>query len=486
MNFSQYFLKSSILMLVICQLSASFLGLIYTGTCQAPKAEPILVGDIFGTCHAGYSRSDMEYEQLIALGNRWMRVDFSWSGIEPVNDQFNFAGWDAYLSAAQNHSQKVLVILDYSVDWLNHTLPENTRPYIAHEDIPYFLDYVNQTVRRYQDIVAAWEIWNEPNGDGFWNGTDEEFFDLFNQTADLINSINSSVILVGGVVAGHDPRYLEKMFQAGLLQKTDAVSFHPYSSVVEEVYTKCQEIIALGQKYNYQGEYWITEVGNPTGGLYGHRDTLPGQADRVIKTLVFTTISQIQVLIWYCLYDASDASKAQKQNDSELYFGLVYPNNTWKPGAYAFSRFAKNVRNSLFRPDVVSNRAIILKSSLQPFVYRRTNGETTLIIWFNENNLGTTHANIGLEFVNNATAIVELDIYSMQNTTSSTVELQNLIIDSHPRIFIYNATQNEDKVIITASESPAILTYLIGIPVMIGVIIIFPFLQNHKRKVEMK
>lgn len=54
------------------------------------------------------------------------------------------------------------------------------------------------------DEVKTWyfEVWNEPNLDGFWAGTQEEYFKLYKHTARAIKSVNSSYRVGGPATAG--------------------------------------------------------------------------------------------------------------------------------------------------------------------------------------------------------------------------------------------------------------------------------------------
>ncbi|HNW56509.1 MAG TPA: glycoside hydrolase [Bacteroidales bacterium] len=60
------------------------------------------------------------------------------------------------------------------------------------------------TERYGADEVKTWyfEVWNEPNLDGFWAGTKEEYFKLYTYTVKAIKSVNSSYRVGGPATAG--------------------------------------------------------------------------------------------------------------------------------------------------------------------------------------------------------------------------------------------------------------------------------------------
>ncbi|MFN8254326.1 MAG: glycoside hydrolase [Bacteroidales bacterium] len=60
--------------------------------------------------------------------------------------------------------------------------------------------FVNHCISRYgKEEVRKWyfEVWNEPNLNGFWNGTKEQYFEMYKITANAIKAIDP-VLRVGG------------------------------------------------------------------------------------------------------------------------------------------------------------------------------------------------------------------------------------------------------------------------------------------------
>lgn len=61
------------------------------------------------------------------------------------------------------------------------------------------------TERYGEDEVKTWyfEVWNEPNLDGFWSGTQEEYFKLYEYTAKAIKNVNAAYRIGGPATAGN-------------------------------------------------------------------------------------------------------------------------------------------------------------------------------------------------------------------------------------------------------------------------------------------
>ena len=63
---------------------------------------------------------------------------------------------------------------------------------------------VHFTERYGADEVKTWyfEVWNEPNLDGFWSGTQEEYFKLYQYSVNAIKSVNPAYRVGGPATAG--------------------------------------------------------------------------------------------------------------------------------------------------------------------------------------------------------------------------------------------------------------------------------------------
>ncbi|MFP4376998.1 MAG: GH39 family glycosyl hydrolase [Spirochaetales bacterium] len=84
--------------------------------------------------------------------------------------------------------------------------------------------------------IAYVEVWNEPNIEQFWTGTQAEYFELFNAVADALHT-EFPGIQVGGPVlspSGGIDRWLRDFIEhCG--ERADFLSYHTYGQSVEEI-----------------------------------------------------------------------------------------------------------------------------------------------------------------------------------------------------------------------------------------------------------
>ncbi len=98
-----------------------------------------------------------------------------------------------------------------------------------HELIDAFIRHIEE---RYGcSEVRSWffEVWNEPNLSGFWEGADQQaYFELYDETAKTIKSIDPALRVGGPATAGTAwiPQFLEHVKQSGA--GVDFVTTHTY------------------------------------------------------------------------------------------------------------------------------------------------------------------------------------------------------------------------------------------------------------------
>ncbi len=84
----------------------------------------------------------------------------------------------------------------------------------------------------YYGRIRTWEIWNEPNMPEFWNapsGPDAARYTAMLRAAhDAIKSVDPTITILGGSLAGIDELFLHHMYDAGADGHFDALSMHPY------------------------------------------------------------------------------------------------------------------------------------------------------------------------------------------------------------------------------------------------------------------
>ncbi|MBN2308093.1 MAG: cellulase family glycosylhydrolase [Candidatus Hydrogenedentes bacterium] len=421
------------------------------------------VGEPAGVCHAGYSRSDEEYANLDAMGVRMMRIDFHWHRIQKDAETWDFSNFDSYVDAAQKHGVKVLALLVFD----NNAVERNEKGakrdhYLAPEDLPLYLEYIRRTVTRYKGRVYAWELWNEPDIPRFWDGPIDELYELVRQAAKTVRETDPDAILLGpamtsplGVDAAEG---IEDLHAIGALEPVDHPTMHSYISDPRAYYNEYFRVLNAAGKYGHPGSVWITELGPPDGGVYPWRGSRDHVAVHVMKAYTIATCVGIETLVWYCYHDSAPESLRKNPLNSEGFFGLTNQDDTWKPAAQAFSLFSKNCSNSTIRADLVNVTGGLAARQLRTALYRRANGQSALVLWFEPGLRPGAHARVAID-------LGALDAPAVMHGIASgdRKPLLDGVIDvfETPTFITFTAPDGETPVALHATTSPADATWLL-------------------------
>ena len=193
-----------------------------------------------------------------------------------------------------------------------------------------FARFAAAAVTHFKGRGVLWEMWNEPNG-GFWTpkANVDEYIALALDTGKAIKAAQPNEIYIGPATSGMDFTFIERCFQAGLLNFWDAVSFHPYrDSPPETAIPDFDHVKALIAQYAPKGKH-IPII----SGEWGYSELYPGlnpdlQSKYISREFLTNISNDLIVSIWYDWHDDGSNPK-----DEEHHFGTVYqdykPNPTY-------------------------------------------------------------------------------------------------------------------------------------------------------------
>jgi hypothetical protein len=345
--------------------------------------------DFAGLIHTGYSDDlDVEYAMLDEMGVVWVHRDFSWSHIEPADDDWRYDSFDRYVSRANAEGKKILGMLLYDAGWIHDgTYSDDrfndgrTHDYVSTREIPLYCDYVRETVRRYNGKqgygkVDAWAIWNEPNLKQFWKGGKEEFFALTREAVrtirDLDEAEGTTTTIIGGVLSDMEfvfgnHSWIKGLFESRAMDGTDGIAFHPYhisARASGRVFNRFKDLVSA---YGFADRIWVNEVGFPTRGIYPQTIDESRMPETVAKTITLLAAGGARTIFWYHLFD----------DDS---FGLVDGSTLpWqrKGGYWAYALCA----NKLAGKVLTARENVSAPLAVRSFYFEGSDGSRLLIAW---------------------------------------------------------------------------------------------------------
>ena len=154
------------------------------------------------------------------------KVVYNWSKIDQLYDDLLARHIRPFVELG--FAPKVLATSENSIFyWKGNT--SHPRPEGWHDLVDAFIRHIE--ARYGKDEVRTWffEVWNEPNLSGFWEGGDQRaYFDLYDLTSKTVKSVDPALRVGGPATAGAAwvPEFLAHVKQSGAA--VDFVTTHTY------------------------------------------------------------------------------------------------------------------------------------------------------------------------------------------------------------------------------------------------------------------
>ena len=224
--------------------------------CAGEKSKTI--GDPYGISSGVFGWRSKTAEQELAMmesqgiGN--LRLGVHWNNT--VSPHFVWV-WKNY-----DHSVPLLRKSKVKTCWhFGGSVPREGGP-VRERHIPQFLDFITKVLQRHPNQAASFEILNETDLAGIPPG---EFAKIFNAIADHLRKIEPDVPIVYGGNSGIPLEYIDKAFKAGVAEKMDVMTCHPYSwhnTPEISLRSGIRKLRNLMDKHGAGDKpLWITEIG---------------------------------------------------------------------------------------------------------------------------------------------------------------------------------------------------------------------------------
>ena len=195
-----------------------------------PEELPALGIQFHGTwTHYDTAQRDAVLDKIEESGATWVRLDVGWGMLQPTEGQWDMS-WavplvDEVMAQLRARDLKVEVMFWLTPDWANG----GQGPYTPPDDNADFAKALSWVANRWGSTVDAWEIWNEPNLDSFFVGTDPEVYtDLLCASYPAVKKNDPGApVVFGGLMYADDP-WLSEAYDAGVKGCFDVMSVHTY------------------------------------------------------------------------------------------------------------------------------------------------------------------------------------------------------------------------------------------------------------------
>ncbi|WP_445491757.1 cellulase family glycosylhydrolase [Niallia sp. 03133] len=324
-----------------------------------------------------FTGNPVDLKLIKDAGLKTVRMDMQWSTIEKQRGVYDFSntGYDELVNGLEENGLRPMFILAYS-----NSLYENQKSITTKEGLEHFGKFVSAVTNRYKEKDIIWEIWNEPNIEGFWKPKPnyEEYSKLVENTSKIIKKNDPTSILVAPALAGLNGESLmwfEELLKRDLLKYIDAITVHPYrASMPETVTSDYKQLKMLISKYSDKKIQIISgEWGYSTGkGWSGLNLNEYEQADYAVRMFLINQYNNIPLSIWY-----DWKNDGLDPNNGEHNFGLR-KENVYKPKQSYFA--IKNLENILSGYKF-SERISLNNNNDYLLMFENKKGEKKYVVW---------------------------------------------------------------------------------------------------------
>jgi hypothetical protein len=167
-------------------------------------------GVIFQPKGANEQAADIA-RSLRSAGARWIDIDIPLARINPSEGVYDWettgrsekSNFDAFVRAAHNENLCLMLKFLGQADWISkrtgkdvHASWDAALNLSPPSDPKKWAEVVAAVVKRYGDLCDTWEIGNEPEGHGYFKGSDEEYMAYLETTANAIRATQPNATIV--------------------------------------------------------------------------------------------------------------------------------------------------------------------------------------------------------------------------------------------------------------------------------------------------
>ena len=286
------------------------LGLTLLPAAPAAAATLPIRGSFFGM-HDG---DTVSYPTAPVGAVRLWDSGVSWRDIETGPGRYDFTRVDAQVDAARAHGATVLLVLGQTPRF-HSTKPGTRGSYgLGAASMPTetsWMNYVHAVVKHFKGRGVDYQVWNEANVAGYWQGTAKQMATLTRLASTIINRTDSSAKVVSPAMAvrlSSQRSWLRSFYAqrtggkkvAGYL---DVVSLNLYPLASQKPEASMKLLAATRATLRAAGvrkPIWNTEINyGLLGGGTAKTVAAETQAAYVGRTFLLNAASDVQRVYWY-------------------------------------------------------------------------------------------------------------------------------------------------------------------------------------------
>ncbi len=238
----------------------------------------------------------------------------TWREIETSRGQYDFSRLDGQIATARANKARVLLVLGQTPRF-HSSKPRKLGSYgrgaASMPTKAAWTDYVYTVVRRYRGQGVDYQVWNEANVSGYWNGTPAQMAKLTQWTSRIVNRNDAGAKVVAPALATRLTSqrawlrafYAQRTGGRKVASYVDAVSLNLYP-LPKQAPEASMKLLAASRTMLAQAgvrkQIWNTEINyGLLGGGTAKNISRGKEASYVGRTLVLNASSNVKRVFWY-------------------------------------------------------------------------------------------------------------------------------------------------------------------------------------------
>ena len=260
------------------------------------------------------------YPFLPATGVSWMRLQSGWQRTERAKGVYDFAWLDAIVDSLLALGLKPWMCLCYGNGLYGGGAEKvfggvGVPPIFTEEQRSAWRAYVAATAAHFRGRVAAWEVWNEPDGAWCWkhgpSGTEYGRFVI--DTAAAIRAADPETkVVAGSMCMWADTPWFHELVDTGALDDVWGFTYHQYTDDERSSIEKAQMLGAMLRPRNpkiriIQGESGSQSRPDGHGALREQAWTPRKQARELVRHAVADLLAGVEFSSFFSCLDMVEA-----------------------------------------------------------------------------------------------------------------------------------------------------------------------------------
>jgi GH35 family endo-1,4-beta-xylanase len=369
-----------------------------TAHAQAPATVPvgpatmtIAVGQDYALDSTSEQTLRQDMQVLRQAGVKRLRFCIAWDDVEHERDRYNWTLLDLIVRVVGGEfGMELIPFVCHTPAWNSPGTPQD---YFAKppRDLGEFEQFMFDLADRYKADIHAWEIWNEPDSEAFWDGSAPQYAELLKAAARAARRADPNAKIISGGLSW-DTDWLAELLRSDpdVAASIDAIGLHCYyetfsSERIEQLHSYIGQAREAARRFAQGEPIWITEIGYGSGrageptdqdASEPHEHTERYQGAALLRMLSECASEGVELVAWSQIRDQRDDADPGRGR-----LGLVRWNHDPKPSLQALSFTVRLLGQPLRCIDGQVSLTAPLSSRAHFHAFEQTDGQATIIGW---------------------------------------------------------------------------------------------------------